>query len=124
MKKIVLMALALYIAQAKEPMLRETAYKYVKSSIGKGMPHFVEMGSDSCHSCQVMGRTLYKVHKQNPTYNMSFVNVKKERQAAFDMKIRMIPTQLIFDKKGKEVYRHVGVLSASKLMGVLKKYKF
>lgn len=109
---------------AAEPMLRETSYVYVKSSIGKGKPHFVEVGSESCHSCKVMGKLLYKVKKRYPNYNINFVNVKKERQAAFDLKIRMIPTQLIFDKEGKEVYRHVGVLATDDLLALFKTYKF
>ncbi|MDA3945391.1 MAG: thioredoxin family protein [Helicobacteraceae bacterium] len=111
-------------ALADEPMLRETPYVYVKSSIGKGKPHFVEVGSESCHSCQIMGKLLYKVKKRYPNYNIAFVNVKKERQAAFDLKIRMIPTQLIFDQEGKEVYRHVGVLATDDLLALFKTYKF
>ena len=111
-------------ALADEPMLKETAYAYVKSSIGKGKPHFVEVGSESCHSCKVMGKLLYKVTRKYPSYNINFVNVKKERQAAYDLKIRMIPTQLIFDKDGKEVYRHVGVLATNDLLELFKTYKF
>lgn len=111
-------------ALADEPMLKETAYVYVKSSIGKGKPHFVEVGSESCQSCKIMGKLLYKVAKKYPSYNINFVNVKKERQAAYDLQIRMIPTQLIFDKEGREVYRHVGVLATNDLLELFKTYKF
>lgn len=111
-------------AFADEPMLKETAYVYVKSSIGKGKPYFVEVGSESCHSCKVMGKLLYKVKQKYPSYNIDFVNVKKERQAAYNLKIRMIPTQLIFDKEGKEVYRHVGALATNDLLELFKRYKF
>ncbi len=111
-------------ALADEPMIKETPYVYVKSSIGKGKPHFIEVGSESCHSCKIMGKLLYKVTKKYPSYNINFVNVKKERQAAYDLEIRMIPTQLIFDKDGKEVYRHVGVLATNDLLELFKTYKF
>ena len=40
------------------------------------------------------------------------------------MKIMMIPTQIIYDARGKEVYRHVGVLEDDTLNGLLKKYGF
>jgi thioredoxin 1 len=110
--------------QADEQMLKETLYKYVKQSIGHGKPHFVEVGSDSCHSCQIMGKTLYKVTKENPTYNINFVNVKKERMAAYDMGIRMIPTQIIYDKNGKEVFRHIGIIPKDELLKLFKTYKF
>jgi len=112
------------LLSADEPMLKETTYVYVKSSIGKGKPYFVEVGSESCHSCKEMGKLLYKVKQKYPGYNIDFVNVKRERQAAYDLQIRMIPTQLVFDKTGKEVYRHVGPLSTDELMGLFTTYGF
>jgi len=111
-------------ALAEEPMLRATQYAFVKASIGKGKPHFVEVGSESCHSCQIMGKLLYKVDKKYPQYNIDFVDVKHERQAAYELKIQMIPTQLIFDKKGKEVYRHVGPLGTQQLLDLFTTYQF
>jgi len=111
-------------ALADEPMLRATPYSFVKSSIGKGKPHFVEVGSESCHSCQIMGKLLYKVDKKYPHYNIDFVDVKHERQAAYELKIQMIPTQLIFDKNGKEVYRHIGPLGTQQLLELFTTYKF
>ena len=96
-------------------MLKESQYKYVAQSIGKGKPYFLEIGSDSCHSCKVMGGMLHKVTQEHPEYNIHFINVKKEREVARDLKVMMIPTQIIYDKSGKEVYRHIGVLSGNKL---------
>ena len=109
---------------AETPMLRATPYKYVQSAIGKGKPHFIELGSDSCHSCQIMGRELYKVKQKNPAFNIEFINVKHERQAAYDFKIKMIPTQIIFDTKGEEVYRHIGLLGSKELHQLFKTYNF
>lgn len=109
---------------AQEPTLRATPYKYVEDSIGKGKPHFVEFGSDSCYSCQVMGKELYKVKQKNPSFNIEFVDVKHERKAAYKFEIRMIPTQVIFDAKGKEVYRHIGLLQKEELNALFTKYNF
>ncbi len=118
---LVLLTLNLF---ADEPMLRATPYVYVKASIGKGKPHFVEVGSDSCHSCQIMGKLLYKVKKKYPSYNIDFVNVKRDRHAANALKIQMIPTQLIFDKTGKEIYRHIGLLTTPDLLALFTTYAF
>lgn len=111
-------------AVAEEHMLKESKYKYVEQSIGKGKPYFLEVGSDSCHSCQVMGDMLYKVTQKHPEYNIHFINVKKEREAAYKLNVRMIPTQIIYDKNGKELYRHIGVLSSSELNNLFKQYLF
>ena len=124
MKKLFLLLAVLLTANlyANEPMLKETAFMEVSKQIGKGLPVFLEVGSDSCHSCQIMGRLLYRVRQEHPEYPIYFVNVKKEREAAFKLKIQMIPTQIVLDSKGNEVYRHVGVLSEEELNALLHQY--
>lgn len=119
-----LSALVAQVALANGPMLKESEYKYVESSIGKGKPYFLELGAESCRSCQIMGSMLYKVKKANRDYNIHFINVKRERDVAQKLQIRMIPTQIIYDKNGAEVYRHIGVLGTSELNELFKKYEF
>jgi len=109
---------------AAEHKLKESKYEYVVASIGKGKAYFLEVGSTGCRSCQIMGSMLYKVTQKHPEYNIHFINVKKERKAAKKLKVMMIPTQIIYDKNGKEVYRHIGVLSSSELNNLFKKYLF
>ena len=121
---IFIATLFMFHAIADEPMLKESQYKYVAQSIGKGKPYFLEVGSDSCYSCQVMGRMLYKVVQKHPEYNIHFINVKKERNAAYSLQVRMIPTQIIYDKNGNEVYRHIGILSTNQVKSLLHKYSF
>jgi len=119
-----ILTLFAFEALAGKHMLKETQYKYVEQSIGKGKPYFLEVGSDSCHSCKIMGSMLEKVKQKNPEYNIYFINVKKEREAARKLKVMMIPTQIIYDKDGKEVYRNIGVLSNSELTELFNKYNF
>jgi len=106
------------------PMLAQTPYAQAKILLGKGKPVFFEVGSDTCRSCRKMGKKLYALTAAHPDYVIKFINVKEEREAAIEMKIMMIPTQIIFDTRGKEVYRHVGVLEDDTLNGLLKKYEF
>lgn len=111
-------------ALADEGKLKESQYKYVKASIGKGKAYFLEIGSDSCYSCKVMGETLYEIKEEHPEYNIHYINVKKQRSAALDLKVIMIPTQIIYDKTGEEVYRHIGILNNDELHKLLASYKF
>lgn len=126
MKLIIAVFLMCFTAVAfgEDHMLQENPYKQVIESIGKGKPSFVEVGSDSCHSCKVMSRLLYETTQKYPEYNIYFINVKKERDAALDLKIMMIPTQIIYDKNGKEVYRHIGLLSDEELAKLFITYQF
>ena len=111
-------------AVAAEGMLQATEYKYVEASIGKGKPYFLEIGSESCHSCQTMSKMLYKLKQSHPEYNIYFIDVKKERAVAYKLGIQMIPTQIVYDAKGKEVFRHIGILSPVELYSLLAKYNF
>ena len=116
---VILLAANLF---ANEPMLQETMFSEVSKQIGTGKPVLLEVGSDSCHSCQIMGKLLYTVKQEHPNYPIYFVNVKKEREAAFKLKIQMIPTQIVIGKDGKEAYRHVGILTKEELYSLLNKY--
>ena len=107
---------------ASEPMLEATPFAVAVQQIGKGKAVLVEAGSDRCHSCQIMGRLLYQVKGAHPEYPIYFVNVAKERQTALLLKIQMIPTQIVFDAKGHEAYRHVGVLRPQELDALVHRY--
>jgi len=107
---------------AASPMLRETPFSEVLKDIKAKKPVFLDIGSDSCFSCQVMGRVLYKVKKEHPNFPIYFINVKKERYVAYKLKVQMIPTQIILDKNGNEVFRHIGTLSQEGVETLLKKY--
>jgi thioredoxin 1 len=107
---------------AAEPMLKATPFAVVAQQIGKGKNVLLEVGSDSCRSCQKMGRLLYQVKQAHPAYPIYFVDVRHEREAAYRLKIQMIPTQLVFDGRGREIYRHIGMLSPKELETLLQRY--
>ncbi|WP_297482320.1 thioredoxin family protein [Sulfurimonas sp.] len=117
MKTIVLLMGILFSISlnAEEAMLQETPFTEVLSQVTKHKMTFIEVGSDSCHSCQIMGRKLYKIKQQHPEYPIYFVNVHKERNAAYRLRVQMIPTQIILDNKGYEIYRHVGILPTKEI---------
>ena len=124
MKKIILILgvlLSVTLLAAEEPMLKETPFAELLQQVGKHKMTFIEVGSDSCHSCQIMGRKLYKIKQQHPEYPIYFVNVHKEREAAYRLRVQMIPTQIVVDTKGQEVYRHVGILSQEEILKLFKK---
>ena len=109
---------------AKEGHLKETSFSIVKPLIGKGKVMFLEVGSDICIPCQKMGKLLYQVKQKHPKYPIYFINVRKGREAAEQLKVMMIPTQIIFDTNGDELYRHIGLLSKQEVDALFKKYKF
>jgi len=115
-KKIfLLLCVSAITLMASSHTLEATPYNQVKKVVGKGEPYFLEVGSEHCWACQKMGKLLYKFKQKHPQANIAFIDVQKERKAAFELGVRMIPTQIFYNKKGVEVYRHVGALSESEL---------
>ena len=108
---------------AEAPMLKETSFSKILQQIEKNQMTFIEVCSDSCHSCQIMGKRLYKIKQEHPEYPIYFVNVHKEREVAYRLRVQMIPTQIVVDNKGYEVYRHVGILSQEEILQLFKKIK-
>ncbi|WP_353663141.1 thioredoxin family protein [Hydrogenimonas sp. SS33] len=110
------------LSWAQAATLQATPFATVKEKIGHGQPVMLEVGSDHCLYCRKMGELLYRFKRAHPNAPIYFVNVGKERQAALALHIQMIPTQILFDGQGKEVYRHVGVLSYDDVGKILVKY--
>jgi thioredoxin 1 len=91
----------------------------------KGMVTLVDLGAASCIPCKMMAPILDKLEKRyQGKAAVIFIDLRYEREAAQRFGIRAIPTQIFFDKTGKEVYRHVGFMSEQaivtqfQLMGV------
>lgn len=118
-----LFTLATLCASLYSAELQPRPYALVKQEIGKGQVVMVEAGSTKCQACKEMGELLYREMQINPKRKIFFVNVGKERDAARAMKIQMIPTQIVYDKNGKEIDRHIGGFTTDGLKRFLAKHK-
>jgi thioredoxin 1 len=49
-----------------------------------------------------------------------FIDVSKDSDAGDRFKVRMIPTQIFFDARGKEIKRHIGFMDKASLVKELK----
>jgi thioredoxin 1 len=78
----------------------------------KGLVNLLDLGADSCLPCKMMAPILEKLEKvYRGKAAIIFIDVRKFPDQAKRFGIRAIPTQIFFDKKGKEVYRHEGFMS-------------
>jgi thioredoxin 1 len=78
----------------------------------KGMVNLIDLGADSCLPCKMMAPILTKLEKNyKGKAVIVFIDVSKFPDQVKRFGIRTIPTQIFFDKKGKEVYRHEGFMS-------------
>lgn len=88
----------------------------------KGMVTMIDLGADKCVPCKMMAPILEKVKKDyDGRAVIHFYDVWKDREPAVRYGIRAIPTQIFFDKEGKEVNRHEGFMSEADIVSMLKK---
>lgn len=88
----------------------------------KGKVTMVDLGAGSCIPCKMMAPILVKLEKRyKGKAEIVFIDVRYDREQAQRFQIRAIPTQVFFDKEGKEVARHVGFMSEEAIVEQLKK---
>jgi thioredoxin 1 len=87
-----------------------------------GLVNLVDLGSDYCLPCKMMTPIMTKVEKDyKGKAAVVYINIEKFPDQAKHFGIRVIPTQIFYDKKGKEVYRHEGFLSEKDIVAQFKK---
>ena len=88
----------------------------------KGMVTLLDLGAKKCIPCKMMAPILEKVEKvYKGKAAVIFIDVWKHHDQVRRFGIRAIPTQIFFDKDGKEVYRHVGFMGEEAIVRQLKK---
>jgi len=88
----------------------------------KGMVTMVDLGAKSCIPCKMMAPIMEKLEKDyKGRAAILFIDVWKEPDQAKRFDIRTIPTQIFYDKEGKEVLRHTGFMSEEAIVGQLNK---
>jgi thioredoxin 1 len=88
----------------------------------KGMVTMVDVGSDRCIPCKMMAPVLRELKKEcEGKAAILFVDIWKQPKESSKFNVRVIPTQIFFDRDGKEFYRHEGYLNAESALAVLEK---
>jgi len=85
------------------------------------LPRLVDLGAQKCIPCKMMApvlKELARAYKGKLT--VEFVDVWKNRPAVGKYKIKSIPTQIFYDRKGKEFYRHEGFISKEDILAKFK----
>ena len=78
----------------------------------KGMVTMVDLGANECIPCKMMKPVMEKVEeKYHDKAAIIFIDVWKNKEPAQRFGIRVIPTQIFFNREGEEVFRHEGFMS-------------
>lgn len=121
MKRLVTTLLLVLIATVAHAELPSASEAVVTQALASGKPTVIDLGARTCISCKKMAPILEELAG---TYrgeaNVLFIDVREDSDAAKHFGIQMIPTQIYFDVKGKEVKRVVGAADRDDIIKGLK----
>lgn len=82
------------------------------------LPKLIDVGADKCIPCIKMAPILEALKKDySGRMDVEFVDAWKRREDAARYQVKMIPTQIFYDEKGKELYRHTGFYGRDDILG-------
>ncbi len=82
----------------------------------ESLPKLLDLGSTTCIPCKKMAPILDSLEiLYEGKAEIEFIDIKENKSAARDYGITLIPTQIFFDAKGDEVYRHIGFFPADSI---------
>jgi thioredoxin 1 len=85
-----------------------------------GVVTMVDLGATKCIPCKMMAPIIEELQKEYAgRASIIFIDVWDHREQAQRFGIRSIPTQIFYDKEGKEVGRHVGYMDKPSIVGLL-----
>jgi thioredoxin 1 len=86
------------------------------SPVESKLPRLVDLGADKCKACKALAPILEALHEEyKGRLDVEFIDVWKDPSAGEPYGIRLIPTQILYDREGKEVWRHEGFISKEDL---------
>ncbi|HOI75512.1 MAG TPA: thioredoxin family protein [Syntrophales bacterium] len=87
----------------------------------KGMVTMVDLGAATCIPCKMMAPILDRLEKRyRGKAAIVFVDLRYHRDASQHFGVKAIPTQIFYDRNGKEVARHLGFMSEEAIVAQLK----
>ncbi len=87
-----------------------------------GMVTMVDIGAKSCIPCKMMAPILTELALEyEGKAAIAFIDVWQHPDEAKKYGIRTIPTQIFYDKQGKEYMRHTGFMKKESIEKILNK---
>ena len=83
------------------------------------LPKLLDFGAGTCIPCKKMAPILQELAEEyKGRVVIKIIEVYQERELTRTNGIRLIPTQIFFDAKNQEVYRHVGFMDKEQIKKV------
>lgn len=124
MKKLLIPFLLLIFVNCSNAAESPAANEVVPGIPVKNTVTMVDLGANTCIPCKMMAPILEEVKKEyTGRVAVIFIDVWDHANAekAKSFKVMSIPTQIFYDRQGREVFRHVGFLDKESIVATLEK---
>lgn len=87
-----------------------------------GMVTMVDLGAKKCIPCKMMAPIIEELEKEyKDRAAIVFIDVWENPDAGPQFGIKLIPTQIFYDAKGREMLRHEGFMEKAAIVAELEK---
>jgi len=98
-------------------------FHYSHAQQEKGLPKLVDLGADSCLPCKLMKPILKELQAEYAdSLKVEVYDIHKRPDIGKKYNVRLIPTQIFYDKDGKELYRHIGFISKKEIINTFERF--
>lgn len=93
----------------------------IRAALASGKPTVADFGARTCIPCKKMAPILEELSRElKGKANVTFTDVWQDNKLGRQYSVQMIPTQIFFDAKGKEIKRHMGFMEKADILKELK----
>ena len=87
------------------------------------LPRLLDLGAGKCIPCKMMAPILERLREEyQGRLEVVFIDVWEDSAPAAKYGISTIPTQIFFDREGREVFRHEGFFSREEILAKWKEF--
>jgi len=115
------LTITLILAGAAHAELPSATTTAIDQALSSGKPTVIDLGARTCIPCKKMAPILESLSGEyRGKASVLFIDVHEDKTAVRRFRVQMIPTQIFFDTRGKEVKRHVGFMDKAAIVKELK----
>ena len=90
--------------------------RFPKDVVQSPLPKLLDFGANTCIPCKKMAPILKELSEEyKGRVDIRMIEVYVERDLTHANRIRLIPTQIFFDSKNNEVFRHEGFMDKERI---------
>ena len=102
-----------------QPLLER---RFPKDIAQSPLPKLLDFGAGTCIPCKKMAPILKELSEEyKGRVDIKIIEVYQEREMTQANRVRLIPTQVFYDSKNKEVFRHEGFMDKEAIKKVFDK---